>query len=286
MKPERSEKFNPVKIAIGAFVVLVIVVVVVAVVSVFSGNSLVAETDNFAHGYDDGDNSEEKKAVLSELSKMRELFKKNIRAQVTITPTTNKTFPNYVVTGNYVSATSRSYGFKLENIKNDVLKKIDSDIATFTNQVGLNGFHEYANVDYASEINFANSDNTVVCSVPRMANSDYTVSCASVKWYDAENKQVIEAIASALPKPDKITYYKTSKDDIIDSPVSGYQRMIASTVDGMAMFYRASGGSWFYFKTVQGLPVCDDFKTDVLKKAFYGMECRQLGNGVTTKVGI
>ena len=165
-------------------------------------------------------------------------------------------------------------------------KKIDSDIATFTNQVGLNGFHEYANVDYASEINFANSDNTVVCSVPRMANSDYTVSCASVKWYDAENKQVIEAIASALPKPDKITYYKTSKDDIIDSPVSGYQRMIASTVDGMAMFYRASGGSWFYFKTVQGLPVCDDFKTDVLKKAFYGMECRQLGNGVTTKVGI
>ena len=285
MDSDRKEKFNPVKIAIGAFVVLIVVVAVVAVVSIASGNGMVTESAQFAKGYEDGDNSAEKKQVLADLDKLRGLFKKNIRAQVTIAPVTNKSFPNYVVKDNYVSATNRSYGFRIDGVNKDILSRFGKDTEKYLAQVGLNGFHEYASVSSAQQVNFANSDETVVCSIPKMASSDYTVSCASIKWFDEEEKSLTEAVVSALPKQSEVTFYRASKEDIKDSPISGYQRMEASAVDGVALFYRVSGGSWRYFKTMQGLPNCSDFNTDVLQKSFYGMDCNVTGTGQTSKVG-
>ena len=285
MDSERKEKFNPVKIAIGAFIVLVVVVAVVAVVSLVSGNGMVTESEQFAKGYEDGDNSEEKKQTLSVLNRMRELFKKNIRAQVTISPAINKTYPNYFVKDNYVTSTNRSYGFKIEGISKDLLSNFGKDIDKYINQIGLNGFHEYASVPNAQNVNFANGDESVVCAVPKMASSDFTVSCASVKWYDQEERSLTEAIISVLPKANQATFYRASKNDIIDSEISGYQRIEASAMDGVALFYRVSGGNWVYFKTIQGLPDCSEFNKDVLKKSFYGMECNVTGTGHTSKVG-
>ncbi len=284
MESERKEKFNPVKIAIGTFAVIVVVVVVMAVVSIIGNGGLVSESSEFAHAYEDGDNSAEKKEVISVLDKMRDLFKKNIRAQVTIMPTTSKTYPYYAVKGNFVSATNRSYGFTIDGIQKDTLKDFSRDVETLINQIERNGFHEYANADNVNMVNFANEGDTVACSIPRVASSDYTISCASVKWFDSSEKSLVEAVASAMSEPASPTLYKVSQDDIEDSPSGGYQRMTMTTVDGFALFYRVNGGSWRYFKTMQGLPVCDDFNTDTLRKAFNGMECRELGNGVTRTV--
>ena len=134
------------------------------------------------------------------------------------------------------------------------------------------------------------SDDTTLCTIYRNNGSEQT-SPATVTAGCANRDDFTASFESA--RPFAISFLANRDSDIPadtvpifdtiairDSETEGYQVadvLIRSYPFGQlgyaASFYRAEGSDWLFFNAGQNVPLCSDYTTDDLRKAFAGTSC-------------
>lgn len=132
------------------------------------------------------------------------------------------------------------------------------------------------------------ANKTVVCSVLNSADSlgkQYIgVGCGDVSSYESAAKD-LKPIHDAYTPEDKnsATSLTTYTAPIIENGSDRFQRATVSVNSKDTLFFKAPSDSWKLFESINNVPLCSIFNTDVLKKAFSGYVCTD-SEGKSTKL--
>ncbi len=135
--------------------------------------------------------------------------------------------------------------------------------------------------DGAGNTLFYNSAKNIYCKLPSNLPHDITfLSCASGSWISPERAELVKAVRESLGRTDSrydnlpYVFIYATEDDIEDSSVAPYQRLVAGSFNANLLLYRVSEDSeWHFITETQTFPYCDKFNDDA-KKAYAGTKCR------------
>jgi len=148
-----------------------------------------------------------------------------------------------------------------------------------------NGFEQYKEPGMATT-EYINEQTGIICSVEE-PSLPYSFGCASVNWYDADEMDLVNDLAEAYraKKSDYPYYISVDENAIEDSGYEQYQRVRVDFMGGWGLFYRVDPKSeWQFFGGGQDAPLCSEFNTEDLKRAFVGRGCRNESTGLDDTV--
>lgn len=168
-----------------------------------------------------------------------------------------------------------SYGFRVVRDDSKIEERWGALQAALVKELSRNGFAKY---DYGTMAvtEYINEQRGIVCGIDDSSLLDSGVECASVNWYDVDDLDLINDLAEAYNRKtgEEPYYIGVNKDKIEDSGYEQYQKLIVSFAGAMGQFYRVSPDSeWVFFRGGQDAPLCSEFNTEDLKRAFVGDQC-------------
>ncbi len=176
---------------------------------------------------------------------------------------------------NIKTSTNESYGFAVPDKQDELGERILLEVPDVVKEtLSGKGFSSSERLD--PPLNwislYYNSEKDIYCLVPE-SSSYYSVDCTKTSWLTNEKKELVLALAKAAGEYAR-NWVDAEPNDIEDSPVSPYQRLLATTNDAHLHFYRISPESEWVFLggTQMGRTSCDWYNEDA-KKAFSGTKC-------------
>jgi len=172
---------------------------------------------------------------------------------------------------------NKAYGFTLSDYTH-AYDNLDVFYSEFTPLLINEGFksvddHRYttASAGPGNEI-FFNEKTGVVCNVAEFP----LFACGYKTWYDTEDaalsNELAQVILEATGESPKLVVAEVGH--IKDSEVSPYQNITVMRGGYASLLYRVSpDSSWQYFTSGQSGPLCSEYNTEDLRKAFAGFKC-------------
>ncbi len=168
-----------------------------------------------------------------------------------------------------LTSTSESYGFDTgRQANNDVeMKVLNNGEQIATSYLTNNGFTRIKDLAFNSGL-YYNQEKDIYCTVPG-GSFPYNVYCTKASWLAEDEKQLALELAEAA----ETTTIFAKTEEIEDSPISPYQRLIASTSGAAMLFYRTSpNDKWTFLTGTQMIVSCEKYNEDA-KKAYAGTKC-------------
>ncbi len=176
---------------------------------------------------------------------------------------------------------NRGYGFKMEYSENPtLLEKIASvdwmdELGEVLEKRGFVDTGEYyttASAVASVGTTFVNDESGVVCGLwnaPQMY-------CSYKDWYDKADAELANELSRVFEEAtgEEVDYLVAEVDDIRNSSVAPYQTIEVRRRGYGSSFYRVSPeAEWVYSFSGQGVPTCDEYNTEDLRKAYAGQTC-------------
>lgn len=171
---------------------------------------------------------------------------------------------------NILTGPDKAYGIVSNATRDEAIQKKFSEAHDYLRPVltnnGFSEVNEFSDIPFVRFI-FHNQQNDIYCRIT--TNPSSFVACAKGDWIEEEHRKLIVELAQASGQ----SIISARLLDIEDSPVSPYQRLEASLINSVGLFYRQSpNSSWTFFKAVQMILDCDSFDEEAAK-AFAGTKC-------------
>lgn len=198
----------------------------------------------------------------------------------------SETYNTTSIPDSYSVVVPYSSGTKVEEmfINNSANFTLSKDIKSYLKENGFKEISELSNDFWGTQ--HYETDDGLVCEFPENAALPYTVVCGDAAKISDETKELVKALGKAYKdsEGEEIGFLFASKDNIEDGE-NGYQRLLATSANAAAWFYRESAESdWKFYALTQAAFDCSDFNTDELKNAFKGMDCWDTGKNAMTKL--
>lgn len=200
------------------------------------------------------------------------------------------TFPNYLATGAKTPMPlEKSYGIII-SIKDDKPEDLTQSIATDAKASTIKqGFTSYTDggKDSKGNTGWLNKDLKVLCTPITNNETSVSLSCGYTSWLSAEKIALGNALAEAYKTTEEEypAVIDANPSDIENSPYRPYQKITATMLDKVGLFYRpSSDGDWVFFGLAKSGGIsCSEFYSDSgARHAFQGEVCLDADGALST----
>ena len=175
-----------------------------------------------------------------------------------------------------ITRTSESYAFTTGPVNSNLDKVLQNGYQIATNYLTGNGFTHIQKLGFGDDSLYYNQEKDIYCWL--FEGSPSYTNCTKASWLTEDEKQLALELAEAAG----MTMVFARTNDIEDSPIAPYQRLLAGTFGARLLFYRASpNDKWVFISGAQALVSCDEYNDDA-KKAYAGTKCRDVNTGSET----